>query len=128
MSTRLIVAGAALLSVFGMPLPVHAQETGLAAIHAWVPVGRKTCMATHFHDGSGTGKTQKAAEREAIGVWESFTAWEYGPAWGRYALSESKKTTCSKDTQSVFTCQVTSRPCVMKGGTRVAGARKKKKN
>lgn len=125
MSKRLIVASAALLSVFGLPLPVQAQETGLAAMHAWVPVGRKTCMATHFHDGSGTGKSKKDAEREAIKVWESFTIWEYGKPWGRYAFSESKKSTCSRDTQSVFTCQVTSRPCVMKAA-RVSGARKKK--
>jgi len=110
-----------------VPLPVHAQETGLASIHTWVPVGRKTCMASHFHDGSGTGKTQKDAEREAIRVWESFTLWEYGTPWGRWTLAESKKTTCSRDTQSVFTCQVTSRPCMMKGA-RVPGARKKKKN
>ena len=126
MSTRIAVAGAALFGALWVPLPAaQAQETGLAAMHSWVPVGRKTCMATHFHDGSGTGKTQKEAERVAIRVWESFTIWEYGPPWGRWANSESKKTTCSRDTQSVFTCQITSRPCVMKGG-RVAGARKKK--
>ncbi len=126
MSTRFAVACAVLYGLFGSSLPVHAQETGLAAMHDWVPVGRKTCMASHFHDGSGSGKTQKDAERAAIRVWESFTIWEYGPTWGRYAASESKKTTCSRDTQSVFTCQVTSRPCVMKGA-RVAGARKKKR-
>ncbi len=126
MSTRSIVAVAALFAALALPLPAaHAQETGLAAMHDWVPVGRKTCMASHFHDGSGTGKTQKEAERDAIRVWESFTIWEYGPPWGRWSQSESRKTTCSRDTQSIFSCQVTRRTCVMKGG-RVAGARKKK--
>ena len=107
-----VAAGAALLISF-LPavVPVRAQETGLASIHSWVAVGRKTCMASHTHDGSGTGKTKKDAEKAAIQSWESFTIWEYGPPWGRFSESVSKTVNCDKNTSSEFTCQVNSRPC-----------------
>lgn len=116
MSTRLAVAGAALLMSLGASLPVRAQETGIAAIHAWVKVGRKTCMATHTHDGSGSGKTKKEAERTAVQAWESFTAWEYGSPWARYANSESKKASCDRAMTGEFKCSVNSRPCVIPSG------------
>lgn len=125
MSKRLVVAGAALFGVLGLPLPAYAQETGLAAIHSWVPVGRKTCMETHFHDGTGTGKTKRDAERAAIRSWEVFTVWEYGAPWGRYALSESKRMTCNQKAPNEVSCDVASRPCVMRAA-RVAKARKKR--
>lgn len=110
--TCAVAAGAALLISF-LPavVPVRAQETGLASIHDWVTVGRKTCMASHTHDGAGNGKTRKDAERAAIQSWESFTIWEYGPPWGRYSESVSKTINCNKTTTSEFSCQVNSRPC-----------------
>ena len=113
--TCLVAAGAALLISLGLsPALVQAQETGLASIHAWVPAGRgKTCMATHFHDGNGNGKTKQDAERAAIRSWESFTIWEYGPPWGRWTLSETKTIKCDRTT-SEFSCQVSSRPCISK--------------
>lgn len=122
MGIRLAMAGAALAAVLTSSLPASAQETGLAGIHSWVTVGRKTCMETHFHDGNGTGKTKRDAERAAIQSWESFTIWEYGRPWGRYAFSESKRATCETTAEKTFSCHVTSRPCVMrvvaKGGKR----------
>jgi len=109
----LLAAGAAVLLGLAQA-PAEAQETGLAAIHAWVPAGRnKTCMATHFHDGTGTGKTSKEAERAAIQSWEAFTIWEYGPPWGRYAHSESKSMTCDRS-GAEFSCRATSRPCIIR--------------
>ena len=114
MIIRLAIAGAALLATLGTFVPAKAQETGLAAIHTWVPVGRKTCMESHYHDGNGTGKTKKDAEKAAIRSWESFTIWEYGPPWGRYAASESKSATCDVAADNSFSCHVTSRPCVTK--------------
>src|SRR5262249_14217075 len=33
------------------------DETGVAGIHDWVKIGRKTCFVDHFHNGSGNGKT-----------------------------------------------------------------------
>jgi len=124
MIIRMAIAGAALLATLGSLVPANAQETGLAAIHSWVPVGRKTCMETHSHDGNGTGKTKKVAEQAAIRSWESFTIWEYGPPWGRYAASESKRLACDVAADKSFSCQVTSRPCVTKVA-RVAKGRKR---
>jgi hypothetical protein len=123
MMIRLAIAGVA-IALLGMPAPAQAQETGLAAIHAWVPVGRKTCMESHFHDGNGTGKTKKEAERAAIQSWESFTIWEYGSPWGRYSASESRTSSCSMAADKTFSCQVSSRPCVTKVA-RVAKVRKR---
>jgi hypothetical protein len=114
MNNRYAMAGAALVALLWAPLPASAQETGLAAIHQWVSVGRKTCMESHYHDGNGTGKTKKEAERAAIQSWESFTIWEYGRPWGRYAASESKTATCDMAANKSFSCHVTSRPCVIK--------------
>lgn len=87
-----------------------SQETGIAAIHAWVKVGRKTCMTDHFHDGSGTGPTRATAERAAIRSWTEFTAWEYGDPWGRYSIAASKKATCSEES-ATWRCAVEARPC-----------------
>jgi hypothetical protein len=90
--------------------PVQAQETGVAGIHSWVKVGRKTCMLDHFHDGSGTGSTKKQAERAAIGAWTEFTAWEYGSPWGRYSIAVSKSMECTQSAGS-WSCHTQARPC-----------------
>jgi hypothetical protein len=108
---RIGVVGCALaLGVLGgAGLPARAGETGIAGIHTWVKVGRKTCLADHFHHGSGNGKTRAHAERQAIRAWVDFTAWEYGSAWGRYSLAASKRMTCERG--SDWSCQVEARPC-----------------
>jgi hypothetical protein len=90
---------------------MQAQETGVAEIHSWVKVGRKTCMLDHFHDGSGTGRTKKDAERAAIVAWSEFTAWEYGSPWGRYAIAESRSANCSQQSPSAWSCAIQARPC-----------------
>lgn len=115
-------ATAALAGLTMSPKLVQAQETGLASIHSWVKVGNKTCMASHTHDGTGSGKTKKDAERAAIGSWEAFTEFEYGSPWGRYSNSVSKVVNCDKATGSDFTCHVNSRPC--KGGSVTKGRKK----
>lgn len=121
--TCAVAAGAALLISFLLAgAPVRAQETGLASIHEWTRVGRKTCMASHFHNGTGSGKTKKDAERAAIESWSSFTIWEYGPPWGRWSLSESRSVNCNRTTSSEFNCQVSSRPCI----SRTAKGRRKR--
>lgn len=81
-------------------------------------------MESHTHDGTGTGKTKKDAERAAILSWESFTIWEYGEHWGRYSASESKQSTCEKAADKSFSCHVNSRPCVAKGRSRMAGRKR----
>ena len=45
------------------PLPVAASETGMASIHGWRKVGRKTCLVDHDHSGTGSGSNRKIAER-----------------------------------------------------------------
>jgi hypothetical protein len=106
------VLGACALAValFAGEAVGQSQETGLAEIHTWIKVGRKTCMVDHFHDGSGTGPTRAAAQREAIRSWVEFTAWEYGNPWGRYAIAASRKMTCSRESEG-WRCSVEARPC-----------------
>ena len=36
----------------------QGAETGVAQIHTWVKVGRKTCMLDHYHDGNGNGSSR----------------------------------------------------------------------
>jgi len=89
----------------------QSQETGIAEIHQWVKVGRKTCMLDHFHDGSGIGATRKQAEKAAITAWTEFTVWEYGTPWGRYTVAENRKMDCSRQSASSWSCAVQARPC-----------------
>jgi hypothetical protein len=100
----------ALAAGWAVAEPSSYDETGIAGIQSWVKVGRKTCMADHFHDGSGTGPTRFQAQRAAIRSWAEFTAWEYGSVWGRYSLAASKKATCSREEES-WRCAVEARPC-----------------
>jgi hypothetical protein len=90
-----------------------AQGLNLSGIHDQVRVGSKVCMKDHFHDGNSANMpTRKAAETEAMKLWQDFTAWEYGRAWGSFRMAESKSMKCSgtyKDRS--WTCQVTARPC-----------------
>ena len=108
---RFAVGATALtLALFAGEALAQSQETGLAEIHTWVKVGRKTCMLDHFHDGNGTGPTRAKAEAAAIRAWVEFTAWEYGNPWGRYTIAASKKMTCSRESAS-WRCGVEARPC-----------------
>ncbi len=102
----LVLALGGLLAVVGL---ANAEETGIAGIHTWVKTGRKTCLADHFHNGSGNGETRPQAERAAIQSWVDFTAWEYGGVWGRYSIAASKKVTCARDES--WSCDVEARPC-----------------
>jgi hypothetical protein len=85
------------------------DETGIAGIHSWVKVGRKTCMGDHFHSGSGSSSTRKLAERQAVQSWIDFTAWEYGTSWGRYSIAASKSMKCER--AGDWSCFVEARPC-----------------
>ena len=104
------VCAAVLLAALGGGGSAWSQETGIAEIHTWVKVGRKTCMVDHFHDGSGNGQTRAQAERAAIRAWVEFTAWEYGNPWGNYANAASKSMNCSRG-EGGWSCAVEARPC-----------------
>lgn len=111
MRTLLLTACTAALIVGGMPsAPAHANETGMASIHNWKKVGRKTCLVDHEHAGSGSGATRKAAEASAISSWVGFTAWEYGSAWASFANAIGKKVNCS-GAGSSFQCDLLAVPC-----------------
>ena len=110
---RKSAAGACALALFGLlagsASAQQGAETGVASIHSWVKVGRKTCMLDHYHDGSGTGSTRAKAEKSAIVAWTEFTAWEYGSPWARYSNAVSKTMNCSQ--AGGWTCQIQARPC-----------------
>lgn len=94
----------------GLMGPVQAaEETGIASIHTWVKIGRKTCLLDHFHSGTGNAATRAQAERQAVQSWVDFTAWEYGGSWGRYSIAASKKMNCER-TES-WSCFLEARPC-----------------
>jgi hypothetical protein len=103
-------AAAALVLALAQAGVANADETGIAGIHSWIKVGRKTCLADHFHDGSGTGASRRQAQAAAIGAWTDFTAWEYGTSWGRYSLAVGKSMSCSQSGGS-WSCSTQARPC-----------------
>jgi hypothetical protein len=88
----------------------HAGETGVASIHSWVKVGRKTCMLDHYHSGNGSGRTRAEAQRAAIRDWVGFTAWEYGSSWASYSLAVSKSMKCDRSSDG-YSCNTDARAC-----------------
>jgi hypothetical protein len=85
-------------------------ETGLASMHTWVRVGRKTCMADHEHSSSGNGPTRAAAEKSAIVAWASFTDLEYGDAWANWSLAVARRMSCD-NVAGNWKCDIEARPC-----------------
>ena len=91
-------------------VPASAQGVGLDGLHDKRQEGSRICMADHFHDGSGNGKTRKAAESDAARAWSDFTAWEYGGAWGSFGNAVGKSVSCGL-TGGGWGCDVNARPC-----------------
>lgn len=105
------------MMMIGAASAAKADDTGFASIHDWRnEPGRRVCMSDHFHDGSGTGQTQKEAEAAARSSWASFTILEYGTDWGSYALSASQKMDCNSSA-GTWSCQTSARPCKKAGGS-----------
>ncbi len=101
--------------VAGIGAPAFADDTGVAqALHGMKRVGSKTCLDDHFHDGSGTGASQKVAMADAVKNWQGFTAFEYGSDWGAYGNAVAKSASCDRGMSS-FTCQVSAIPCKVGG-------------
>ncbi|MBU2534253.1 MAG: hypothetical protein KKB37_16045, partial [Alphaproteobacteria bacterium] len=97
--------------------PAFADETGVATIHSWTAEGGKTCMADHFHSGSGEGKTKSAARKAAVTEWEGFTAWEYGTDWANFARAGSRGIVYEA-TSGGWRASVEARPCKRTHGGR----------
>lgn len=106
----LIRVGFAAVLAGVMVAPAAADETGFASMHTLARVGSKICMTDHWHYGNGTGSTKKAAQRDAIASWQSFTDFEYGSSWASFSRAISKKASCTGSSGSV-SCQVEARPC-----------------
>jgi hypothetical protein len=87
-----------------------ANETGIANIHAWVKLGRRTCFADHYHYGSGTGPTQAHAQVAAIRSWIWPTDLEYGSSWANYRLAAAKVMKCARH-RVLWTCDTQAIPC-----------------
>jgi hypothetical protein len=87
-----------------------AAETGMASIHSWRKVGRKTCLIDHQHSGAGSGINRKVAELEAIRSWAGFTDLEYGATWSNYNHAIEKRMSCSGSGSS-FQCDLLATPC-----------------
>ena len=90
--------------------PAFADETGLAAMHAWRKEKGKTCMVDHFHHGSGEGRTKSRARAAAIRSWQEFTAFEYGTNWAYFRYAGSKSIGYTK-TAGGWRASVEARPC-----------------
>lgn len=94
-----------------VPAPVHADETGMAGIHTWRKVGKKTCLVDHFHDGDGTGATQKLAELAAMRSWQSFTDLEYGSDWANFKIANSRSMKCTQEGGARWSCRTEAVAC-----------------
>ncbi|CFX47964.1 conserved exported protein of unknown function [Candidatus Filomicrobium marinum] len=113
MSLRAFLALALAVCVTGVFSTSHvmADDTGLASIHDWRKVGRKTCFTEHKHYGSSAGhSSKKAAQRAAISDWQGFTAFEYGTDWAYYKYAISKSGGCSQGSGG-WKCEVEAIPC-----------------
>ena len=98
------------LVLAALPVAALADDSGFAGIHDLRHERGRICMSDHWHDGSGSGRTQKAAQADAVGSWSSFTALEYGSDWARWGKASAKSMSCSR-TSSGFDCSVSARPC-----------------
>ncbi len=73
----------------------------------------KECKPGHWHYGGSNGafKSKKAAMRDAIRSWASFTNFEYGSAWAFFKLAANKGSKCEKEVGNRWRCSVEGRPC-----------------
>lgn len=90
--------------------PSYGDETGMAQMHDLRREGGKLCQVDHYHYGSGSGSTRKAAMSSAITSWADFTALEYGSDWARFYRAANRASSCSNSGSEV-TCSVEARPC-----------------
>jgi hypothetical protein len=99
------------LAALILPNAVYAQETGLASMHTWRKVGKKTCMVDHYHNGTGRGASRQAAEAGAIKDWSGFTAFEYGSPWADYRIAVAKEMNCTRTGDNDFSCSLSAMAC-----------------
>ena len=110
MLRRLLLALPISLIAVASPATVFADETGMASIHSWRKVGKKTCMVDHNHAGSGSGPSVSAATAEAVRDWAGFTALEYGSSWASWNVAIEKQVNCGRSNAG-FSCDIVATPC-----------------
>ena len=88
-----------------------ASETGMASIHSWRKVGKKTCLVDHQHAGAGSGNSVKAAQAQAINSWASFTDLEYGSSWANFGNAVEKVMKCGPSGGGSYQCDLLATPC-----------------
>ncbi len=110
MPTSFLPFAIAIVVAISATLPLKADETGLAAMHAWRPESGKICMVDHYHSGSGTGPSKAAARKAAITSWQEFTAFEYGLDWAYFSRAASRGIAYSR-TSTGWLADVEARPC-----------------
>lgn len=91
-------------------VPAAAEESGMASMHTWKKVGRKTCLVGHQHSGSGSGMNKKLAEVQAIRSWSGFTDLEYGSTWANFSNAIEKSVRCGPSGGG-FQCDLLATPC-----------------
>lgn len=104
-----VLVGLSLTTALPTP-PASADEFGMASIHSWRKVGRKTCLVDHDHSGSGNGTNRKAAELAAIRSWSGFTDLEYGSDWANFNNAINKTMRCNSGMGGVQ-CDLVAVPC-----------------
>lgn len=109
---KIAVAALAASLALALPLaPASADDTGVGQmLHTMKRIGKKVCFDEHYHTGSGTGATKKAAEVDAVKAWAGFTAFEYGTDWAQWSKAHNKSLKCSPG-GSGFSCQADAVPC-----------------
>jgi len=108
--STLVAAAVVAFGVLG-PNTSRADETGLAGMHKWVKVGKKTCFEGHEHYGSSAGmRDKKSATAEAIKSWSGFTAFEYGTTWANFNKAHKKRISCTQGSGG-WGCEIEAIPC-----------------
>ena len=124
MSVMLRIGALAFIGVGLSALPVVAGETGIAAIHSWVQVGKKTCIKEHWHYGNATAPTKAEAEKKAVNNWIVYTQLDYGSDWMSFKIGESRHLKCEKLGDG-WACEAAARACkITKGVVRQTAAKK----
>ena len=87
-----------------------ADDNGIAYSHTLRKEGGRTCMADHYHSGSGEGRSKDAARASAVRSWIDFTNFEYGSAWARFGAAAGPSAHYTKEA-SGWSAVVEARPC-----------------
>ena len=111
MVLRILLTVSASVLLLASPMP-SSQAGGLEFLHGKVLINGHTCMQDHTHTGKGGDAIQSLAVAKAARDWSDFTAFEYGAAWGNFAIAGSKSMQCGQ-LRDAWMCEVVAVPCRM---------------